>query len=207
MSDVILVHGLWMPGTVMRPLAARLKRAGLRCHVFAYPARARPLADHAAGLLGFARRCAPSGAHFVGHSLGGLVVLAALEADRALPVGRVVLLGTPAQGNLAGRRLAGFRLGRWLLGWSAPLWAEDGGMAHWTRPEPLGIVAGTRPLGLGPLLARLRGPNDGVVRLDETTVPGMSERIALAVSHSGMLISARVAAQVEAFLRLGRFAR
>lgn len=206
MRDVVLVHGLWMPGLVMAPLAARLGQSGLNCHLFAYRGRARPLDVHAGSLLKFAHARAPAGAHFVGHSLGGLVVLRALKAEPGLRAGRTVLLGAPVRGNEAGRRLSRFRFGRWLLGSSASLWAEETeNNACWTRDEPLGVIAGTRPLGLGPLIARLRGPNDGVVRVEETTVPGMTQRILLPVSHSGMLLSGSVARRVEAFLRLGRF--
>lgn len=203
MQFVILAHGLWVPGVVMRPLAARLEGAGYGCHTFGYMGRAKPVAAHAERLARFARAIGP--AHFVGHSLGGLVVLEALESDRAIEAGRVVLLGTPARGCLSGRRLERHALGRWFLGQSDRLWRE-GCEARWSRPEPLGVVAGTVPLGLGRLFGRLPGPNDGVVTVEETTVAGMSERIDLPVGHSQMLFSSRVASQVEGFLRDGRFA-
>jgi pimeloyl-ACP methyl ester carboxylesterase len=202
MRDVVLVHGLWVPGLVMTPLAARLQRADLRCHVFDYAGRARPFAVNAEALARFARSIGP--AHFVGHSLGGLVVLEALHAHREIAVGNVVLLGTPARGSFAARRFSRHRVGRWLLGESELLWRE-GRFAHWLRPEPLGLIAGTMPLGLGRALGRLPGANDGVVCVEETTVEGMTERIVLPVSHSAMLVSSRTAAQTAAFLREGRF--
>jgi pimeloyl-ACP methyl ester carboxylesterase len=210
MRDTILVHGLWMPALAMAPLAARLARAGFRCHLFRYTGRSLAPESHAERLVRFARERAPDGAHVVAHSLGGLVTLRALDVDRALRVGRVVLLGAPVQGCLAGERLASFRIGRWLLGASQVLWREPSRAsrpaASWRRPEALGVVAGTLPLGLGRVIARLPGPSDGVVRVEETSVPGMSERILLPVNHSGLIASARVAAQVIAFLRTGRFA-
>jgi hypothetical protein len=43
------------------------------------------------------------------------------------------------------------------------------------------------------------------VRLEETEVDGMVERIALRVGHSAMLVSGRVAAQAAAFLSDGKF--
>ena len=199
---VILAHGLWVPGFAMRPLAARLEQAGFRCHTFAYPGRARPLEAHAERLLRVARAVGP--AHFVGHSLGGLVVLETLKSDTSIRVGRVVLLGTPARGCASGRRLARHAAGRWLLGESEMLWREDRD-ARWTRPEPLGVIAGATPVGLGRMIGRLTGPNDGVVRVEETTVEGMAERTIVHVSHSAMLISARVAEQVGIFLSNGRF--
>jgi pimeloyl-ACP methyl ester carboxylesterase len=202
MQTVILAHGLWVPGVVMHPLASRLERAGFRCHSFAYAGRARPLEAHAERLARLARQLGP--AHFLGHSLGGLVVLAALQSDAAIGVGRVTLLGTPARGCLSGRWLARHSAGRWLLGESEQQWRE-GRAARWTRPEALGVIAGTAPFGLGRMIGRLPGPNDGVVCVEETAVEGMTERAVLPVSHSAMLISSRVADNVAAFLAHGRF--
>ena len=202
MRDVILAHGLWVPGFVMQPLALRLERAGYRCHTFSYGGRARPLAAHAERLARLAREVGPT--HFVGHSLGGLVLLEELGNDASIAAGRVVLLGTPVRGCYAGQRLAGHAAGRWLLGESATLWRE-GRSARWTRPEPLGVIAGSLPLGLGRMIGRLPGLNDGVVRVEETAVDGMADRVVLHVSHGAMLVSARVAEQVAGFLAHGRF--
>jgi pimeloyl-ACP methyl ester carboxylesterase len=204
MRDAILVHGLWVPAAVMAPLAARLSGQGFRCHLFSYASRARPLEAHTERLARFARDVGP--AHFVGHSLGGLVILEALQQHADIQAGRVVLLGTPVRGNFAGRRLGQHGWGRWFLGSTHALWSE-GRAARWTRPEPLGVLAGTLPLGLGRLFGPLPGPNDGVVRLEETEIEGMRERVVLRVGHSAMLLSARVAAQVVAFLRDARFTR
>ena len=201
MRDVILAHGLWVPGFVMKLLAARLGRAGFLCHTFSYLGTARPLEAHAERLTRFAREIGP--AHFVGHSLGGLVLMAAFARHSEMAAGRIVLLGTSAKGNFAGRRLARHALGRWMLGDSLPLWRERD--ARWTRAERLGVIAGTRPIGLGVMLGRLSGPNDGVVTVEETTIEGMSERILLPVGHSQMLVSARVAQNVAWFLADGRF--
>jgi len=207
MQEVILAHGLWVPGLVMQPLAARLVRAGFRCHIFSYTGALRPMETHVARLVRFARAIGP--AHFVGHSLGGLLIMQALARRPELAVGRVVLLGTPARGCYAGRRIASYQLGRWLFGHSAEYWPErhagSGRAARWTRPEALGIVAGSVPLGLGRIFGRLPGVNDGAVCLEETSVEGMAERVVLPVGHSAMLVSARVAAQVAAFLAEGKF--
>jgi pimeloyl-ACP methyl ester carboxylesterase len=202
--DVILVHGLWVPALTMAPLAARLAREGYRAHLFAYAGRERPLEAHAERLARFAQEIGP--AHMAGHSLGGVVVLEALERHREVALGCALLLGAPVRGNLAGRRLARHGWGRWFLGASEPLWRE-GRHARWTRPEPLGVIAGSLPLGLGRLFGALPGANDGVVRVEETDVQGMRERVVLPVAHSAMPVSARVAAQVTAFLRDARFLR
>ena len=207
MRELILAHGLWVPGLVMKPLAARLGRAGFRCHVFSYLGAARPMQAHVERLARFAREIGL--AHFVGHSLGGLLVMETLKRHPEIAAGRVVLLGTPVRGCYAGRRIARFRLGRWIFGHSSEYWPERhsdaGRVARWTRPEALGIVAGSLPLGLGRMFGRLPGVNDGAVCLEETTVEGMAERVVLPVGHSAMLISARVAAQVAMFMSNGKF--
>ena len=202
--QAVLVHGVWVPDLVMVPLATRLAREGFRCHRFGYRGHRRPLHINAEDLARFARSIGP--AHFVGHSLGGLVILRALNSHPEIAVGNVVLLGTPACGSFSGRRLARHRIGRWMLGETQPLW-HDSAVMSWKRPERLGVIAGTLPMGLGRALGRLPGPNDGVVCVDETAIDGMSERITLHVGHSAMLVSARVASQTAAFLREGRFSQ
>lgn len=195
-----------MPSAVMAPLALRLARAGHRCHLFHYASHRHALDANIERLLGFVRRrLAGRPAHYVAHSLGGLVVIGALTAHPELRVGRVVLLGTPARGNLAARLIARRRYGRWLLGASAPLWRE-GAAVRWNRAESLGVIAGTAQFGLTRTMVRLPGPNDGVVRVEETMIEGMRERIVLPVAHSAMIVSQRVAREVAAFLEHGRFA-
>ena len=208
MRHVILAHGLWVPGVVMRPLAARLERAGLRCHTFSYLGAGRPLEAHAARLARFARELPDQGgpAHFVGHSLGGLVILRMLENERGIAPGRVVLEGVPYRGSAAGRALAANRIGARALGRSMREWLEA------SPPGPcgreVGVIAGTLGAGLGRLIARgLPVPNDGTVAVAETEFPAAADRIALPVSHTGMLVSRTVARQICAFLRDGRFER
>lgn len=204
--DVILLHGLWMPGIVMKPLASRLEARGYRTHVFDYASRLRPIEAHADRLVRFIRESAGAGpVQFVGHSFGGLVVLATLGRPDAPATAGVVLLGTPVRGCMAGRRLALAAPGRWMLGESQPLW-QEGRIAQWDGRVPLGVIAGTKPsLGLGRLLGRLPGANDGVVRVEETDVAGMTECIVLPVGHTELIFSARVEFQIAQFLAHGKF--
>jgi hypothetical protein len=47
--------------------------------------------------------------------------------------------------------------------------------------------------------------NDGTVAVSETKLPGAKAHIVLPVSHTGMLLSARVAFETGQFLELGHF--
>ena len=142
-------------------------------------------------------------AHFIGHSLGGVLILEMLVRHPEVRAASALLIGSPVRGCHAGRRLGLARIGRWMMGGSRPLWDER--EALWRRPEPLGVIAGTQPLALGRALGRLPGPNDGVVRVAETAVEGMRERALVPVGHSALLLNRRVAQLAERFMARGRF--
>lgn len=203
---VVLVHGLWMHGFAMELQRIHLARLGFDAHCHSYHSVGATLSENARVLAGFARARTEATIHWLGHSLGGLVILRMLELAPDLPPGRVVLAGTPAQGSYAARMLARYRLGELALGRSLTEW--------YARSEPhrfpgrdIGVIAGSRALGLAAWLVApdLPEPNDGVVSVAETAWPDARDRIVLPVSHSGMLLSRPLAAQAAAFLRHGRF--
>ena len=68
----------------------------------------------------------------------------------------------------------------------------------------LGVIAGTR--SLNPLLSQLLpNPDDGKVSVAATKVAGMTDFIALPVSHPLMMNNIEVLGQIVAFLANGRF--
>jgi len=201
--DVVLAPGLWMPAMALTLLAARLARSGYVPHLFAYRGRS-PLEGNAGRFARFARETlAGRPAHFIGHSLGGVLVLQTLNAHDDLPVASAILLAAPVRGCLAGRRLGSARVGRWMMGACGELWHER--QARWKRTAPLGVIAGTLPLALGRALGGLPGPNDGVVRVEETTVEGMTARALVPLGHSLLIVSGAVGRLVERFMSAGCF--
>lgn len=201
--EVLIVPGLWMPGAAMALLAARLARAGYAPRVFAYRGRS-PLEVNRERFARFVQReLGGRSAHFVGYSLGGVLVLETLNAHPAIAVESAVLLGAPVRGCLAGRRLGSASMGRWMLGACGELWQEH--EAAWRRSAPLGIIAGTLPIGLGRAFGRLPGANDGVVRVAETAVAGMTAQVLVPVGHSLLIVSGAVGRLVQNFLERGRF--
>ncbi len=61
---------------------------------------------------------------------------------------------------------------------------------RWTQARELGVIAGTRPVGLGRFFAGFDEPNDGTVAVRETRIEGATDHLVLPVSHLGMLLSA-----------------
>lgn len=196
----MLVPGLWVPAAAMLLLAARLSRAGFATHLFDY--RGRSPFERNVERLAACVRALPR-PHAVGHSLGGVLILETLNRHPEVPVSSALLLGAPVRGCFAGRRFGAARWGAWMLGASVPLWHERS--ARWSRGEPLGVIAGTAPIGLGRAFGRLPDENDGVVCVRETEVDGMTDRALVPVGHSALMLSARVARLACAFLRNGRF--
>jgi pimeloyl-ACP methyl ester carboxylesterase len=205
-EHVVLVHGLWMTGVSMRPLAAYLGRAGYTCSRPTYHSVTRGLRENAEML---ARHCAALDAqtvHFVGHSLGGLVIMALFHEHPDQRPGRIVTVGTPHRGSEAARRLAARRWLRPLLGRGVVDLAH-GRQLEWATPAPaIGVIAGDHAMGIGRVLVPgLAQPSDGTVSVGETRLAGARDHIVLPVSHTGMLFSSRVGDAVARFLRTGAF--
>jgi alpha-beta hydrolase superfamily lysophospholipase len=145
--------------------------------------------------------------HVVAHSLGGVVAVETFAAERELPPGRVVLLGSPVQGSRAAQAIAAWSIGPQILGLLAVAELVRPRPRRWNGPRELGVIAGSRSAGLGRLFASLPTPNDGTVAVEETRLPGATSHIVHDVSHTGMLFSSAVAASTVQFLASGAFGR
>ena len=203
-KTVVLVHGLWMPGWVMSLLGLRLRRCGFRTVIFSYSSMCNSLSQNAHILSDFVARIASPNIYFVGHSLGGLLILQMLSECPDQRTERIVLAGSPCQPSHIANKVARFRLGQHLIGYSMLQYLKQS-VPECTDRYEIGSIAGSRSFGAGKLLGGLLYPNDGVVAVEETKLSGLHDQIVLNVSHSGMLLSADVAEQVCNFLQNGSF--
>ena len=215
---VVYVHGLWSSRADSILLRRRLARAlGCEVWMFSYPSISSSMSEVVERLHRFvaeqsernSRRHAPARPlqrlHWVAHSLGGLVIYRYLERHTNLPSGRVVFIGTPAVACRAAIGLARLPL----IGPFAGKCVREELLVErerrWSNPRELGIIAGTRRLGFGHLVARLDGENDGTIAVSETRLPGASDFIKVPATHMGLLVSARAARETAAFLSVGHF--
>jgi len=177
----------------------------MEVHPFRYATATSTMSEITSRLQRFVRELQAERLHFVGHSLGGLVIYRFLERYPQQPPGRVVFLGTPSVASRAAVQAANIRIVATAMGRSVQdelLRPRD---RRWKADRQLGIIAGTRPLGVGQILAKFEEDCDGTIGVSETQLPGATDHITLPVSHLGMLVSSRVARETGAFLQQGRF--
>ena len=199
---VVLVHGLWLNGPSMAPLGWRLAREGYVVSRFSYWSVLRGLDYNVDRLIQFCRKFESDRLHLVGHSLGGVLILAAIAGG--LKVHRAVLMGIPYRGSISASGLARVAVGKRILGRTLSDWLRRDKPSFNGETE-IGVLAGDRSIGIGTLISQLPQPNDGVVCLEETKVPGATDSIVLPVFHTAMPFSPASARAVATFLKKGRF--
>ncbi len=202
-DPVMLVHGLYMNRLWMLPMARFLRQRGYAVHFFGYPSVIKNIHIQGQQLAEAILALKQPRVHVVAHSLGGLVIRQALADTFALPIGRIVTLGTPHQGSQVAVKVS-----RWSV---APLLGATrhdaliGYLPNWTAPAELASIAGNKSIGLARLVHRFDEKNDGVVSFEETQLAGQTAHQEVNESHTSMLFSEEVADQVVCFLENGSF--
>jgi hypothetical protein len=201
---VLLVHGLGRTPLSLARLGRDLRHAGHAAELIGYIAALEPFAAIRTRVRQRLERAARMGEPYaaVGHSLGGLLLRAALTEwpkDLALPR-HVVMLGTPTQPPRLARR--------WRRLWPYRIFNGECGQLL-ARPEffaalapvavPCTVVAGTRgwrgrwsPFG--------SDLNDGILAVAEARLRAGARVVELPVAHTFMMNDRRVRALVREVL-------
>jgi pimeloyl-ACP methyl ester carboxylesterase len=206
-TTVVFVHGLFLNGAEFGLMRRRLHaQRGFESYRFSYPTVRGSLEKTLDELARFVSRLDAERIHFVGHSLGGIVLSRYFERECDSRIGRVVMLGAPLGGSRSAQAVARHAFLRRVVG---PLVARElidpCEPRRWNGAHELGLIAGNRPMGLGQFFAKFDEDCDGTVAVSETKLPGHTAHVTLPVSHMGMLLSADVAHEVGEFLANGSF--
>jgi pimeloyl-ACP methyl ester carboxylesterase len=190
-EEVILLHGLGRTWRSMRPVARALRRAGFVTHNIGYPSRRHRLPVLAELVAERIARAAPRRPpHFVGHSLGCILIRYLLVHRPELRGGRVVLLTPPNQGARAADFFQPYV--SWLL-----------------RPLPDLSVQGGVAAGLvlppGVEVGLIAGGTDRTVRLHETRLDGAADSVVVPCGHSFIMLRRDAQDLTVRFLKTGRF--
>lgn len=212
---IVLLHGLARNAWAMSSLGRYLQRSwhDTEVIVFQYASTTAPVVQHANHFIKFMEYAEEaSEVHFVGHSLGNIVLRRAYrmaeQGQWQLPrLGKHVMLGPPNQGSQIAVRLQRFTPVAWFTG--APFMQVGRDWQGFqpelaTPPCPFGIIAGRMQVldGLHPFLS---GPNDVIVTVQETHLPGTADFLEVNVPHNWLMNSRAVQAATLRFLKSGRF--
>jgi pimeloyl-ACP methyl ester carboxylesterase len=207
----VLLHGIARTSRSLNRIESALQGSGFATLNLDYASRRKSLdalaADIAPHIAGFAERIDGS-IHFVGHSMGGLLIRVYLAKHRPSRLGRVVMLGTPNSGSEVAdvlRRLAIYRT-----------FYGPAGLQLSTQQDPtlralppvdyeLGIVAGVGTIDPISSFLILPRPNDGKVSVRRTMLEGMVDHTIVKASHAGLLRHPAAIQQIIRFLCKGRF--
>lgn len=205
-ESVVLLHGILLTARSMRPLEKCLKKAGYRVLNLTYPSRhyeLEELAERIHPAIAPFIASAEGPVHFIGHSMGGLLIRTYLDRYPTPKRGRVVMLGTPNHGS----EVADFLRRNWLY---RRLFGPAGQqLCTGSTYKPLGagdagVIAGD--FCWNPLSARMIGkPNDGQVSVASSRLDTPHEHVVLRAAHTLMPRNKRIHAQVLQFLKTGKF--
>jgi pimeloyl-ACP methyl ester carboxylesterase len=145
--------------------------------------------------------------HFVGFSMGGLLIRTYLKVHRPSDLGRVVMIGTPNSGSEVADLLKDRRLFLSLLGPAGQqLVTKQDAFRHLFEDEgyELGVIAGRNVVN--PVAAAIfKSPNDGKVSVASAVLPGCRDHIVLRTNHTLIALLGKTHAETVGFLRTGRF--
>ncbi len=195
----------------MRQVAKYLERGGFDVVSITYPSRhykIEELADIVHREI-LARALEDKKIHFVGYSLGALVLRALLHKYSYKNLGRVVHLAPPNQGSEIADFVKNWRFYKFLFGPVSQQFVTDqsqfGDIFGEVNYE-LGIIAGD--LSIDPFSSMvIKGRNDGKVSVEKTKLPGMKDHITLHVAHAFFPFIKKVQRETLHFLKNGEFQR
>ena len=208
---VVLLHGIARSPASMSRMAKDFEKRGYQVLNLGYESTTYKIEDLADKIHPAVESFATDPAraiHFVGHSMGGLVIRAYIAKHRPKNMGRVVMFGTPNQGS----EVADFLMKNWAYKkFYGPNGQQLGTDQDFDKKFgkidfEAGIIAGDRTIDPFSSFI-LPGDDDGKVTVKRTHVAGEKDHIVLHVNHAFIASSHAVIVEAAHFLQYGFFKR
>lgn len=207
-GTVVLLHGFMRNARSMKPVEDCLRCNGYYVCNWDYPSRDECISGHGENLVCLLKRIAKvrpgQPIHFVSHSVGGLIVRAAVshpECPQEAKIGRAVMLAPPNQGAGLARHFRNFEPFRWFMGSKTGCQlmtyepCEVAALGQFPDTMDVMVIAGSRGINLW-----FRQPNDGKLSVEETRLDTPHEHCTLYVTHSLIMCSPQVLCMTKNFL-------
>lgn len=207
----VIVHGIGRTKAHMAEIQEDLEDHGYAVLNIDYPSREKPIPELAENLhpevkkFLKGRKCK---VHFVGYSMGNLVIRAYLSKHAPKKLGRFVMLAPPNKGS----EVADF------IGDTAAYKSFYGPAGQELRTKldydillgklkgDVGVIAGDR--SIDPISSFvIGGPDDGKVSIESTKIDGMKDHITIHATHTFITTNDEAVAQTRYFIENGSFER
>jgi pimeloyl-ACP methyl ester carboxylesterase len=208
-EGVILLHGILRTKRSMQGIAAYLYKNHYEVLNINYP-------SCKLDIMGLANLIEPqvkdfctkvTKVHFVGYSMGGLIIRTYLNSHRPINLGRIVMLGTPNQGSEIADFLQRFWIYKTLYGPSGQQLITDQTAfknIFGSVDYDLGIIAGKSRFNF--IGSKIIGnDSDGRVSIASTKIQGMKDHIVINAGHTMLAANRKVWQLTISFLNKGAF--
>lgn len=212
-EHVILLHGLGRGAHVMRKLNSYLMLQGYQSHNIDYPSRSAKIETLAEGIY---KQIQPlltqkeNPVHFIGHSLGGILIRYILQTFEVNNLGRVVMIAPPNHGSEVAEYMKKFSFYRRTFGPAGLQLGTKQNAFLQSLHDPnyeVGVIAGDRSIDLLFSWLLLPGPNDGKVTIESTKLRGMCDHITVHAPHPFIPSFQSAIDQAHHFIKHGRFSK
>lgn len=214
-ESVICLHGFFRSSKCMIPMRSNLKKAGFAVYLWDYQGRKETIENHAENLVKMLKTIAAKNPgkpiHFTTHSLGGIILRAAVnhpDCPQEAKIGKAVLLAPPNKGAHLARHfqncpvinlIFGKKSGKQLLTYEE----EDmERLGSFPSEMKVMVVAGDKKSHFFQFW--VKEPNDGKVTVEETRLSTPHIHRTFYVSHNWIMTSREVINLTTDFL-LGLF--
>ncbi|MGF1751129.1 MULTISPECIES: lipase family alpha/beta hydrolase [Vibrio] len=220
-QQVVIVHGLGRSAWSMQTMSDLVSKQGYQVCVVDYPTLRRSIDETLQQSASAISDCITqfeqadfvhtnqSKTHFVGHSLGGLMIRSYLanhpDFVSSKEMGEVVFLGTPNHGS----DVADFFVDNGLLsllGETATSLTTDPNSFPNSLPQPnyeFGVIAGTQSYPV--FSGMFDNSNDGLVSVESTKLEGMKDFVEVDIKHDKLRRDPYVTRLILSFISTGTF--
>jgi len=208
-EGVVLLHGILRTNRCMSGLASFLEGQGYKTLNLDYPSAKYDISSIAELIHGTIKKFADkhSKIHFIGYSMGGLVIRAYLQKYRLENLGKIVMIATPNKGSEVADFLQNFWLYKKLYGPAGQQLITDQQSFKDILGDiyyDLGIISGISPYYFfGNYLIGKK--NDGRVSIESSKIEGMKDQVTIKSGHTWIPSYKKTWQQAARFIATGKF--